>query len=360
MAGHVLFEEINPNGNIQAVVVQDDRVAYFYLEGSDEIEFETRYCWIRNLVEAPDVFDANYLKPGQTPLLPKSACAHVQGAEPLEQEPLEVTWFEEGNGAALFSGGELLAVIPPVADYADFVGYARDCIEQTAICRELGPSESSEMVKRVMAARDFWESWESEGSPWDGLPERCVDAYVSQLGQYSNYFAIDGGYWPPKGMVRIPIQGAGIFLSVGMCLRPQPGVEPGKSNPFRRIELGFCMEAQTENLLPEAPGFVSAQTGVPWEFYQPLRPFQTLPCHAIPGPPGGPAFSHMLLVPRPRNSPHIKLPNFLEDGVAMLWMVPITDREKAFAEKNGGEILAQRLADAGHGWAFQYRAELSF
>lgn len=49
MSDEPLLCEVSPNGNIQAIVEQDDRVAYFYLHGAPDTEFGVRACWIRNL-----------------------------------------------------------------------------------------------------------------------------------------------------------------------------------------------------------------------------------------------------------------------------------------------------------------------
>jgi hypothetical protein len=41
----ILLEEVNPNGNIQAVVESDDDVCYFYLFGAPDTKFEMRAVW---------------------------------------------------------------------------------------------------------------------------------------------------------------------------------------------------------------------------------------------------------------------------------------------------------------------------
>ena len=43
----VLLEEVNPNGNVQALVEQEDRVAYLYLYSAEETGLpRVRSCWV--------------------------------------------------------------------------------------------------------------------------------------------------------------------------------------------------------------------------------------------------------------------------------------------------------------------------
>jgi hypothetical protein len=43
-----LFEVVNPNGNIQAVVESDDDACYFYLFAAPDTQFGMRSVWVRN------------------------------------------------------------------------------------------------------------------------------------------------------------------------------------------------------------------------------------------------------------------------------------------------------------------------
>ena len=52
MAGDVLLEEYNPNGNIQAAVECDSDACYFYLVGDPETELGTRSVWVRGRASA--------------------------------------------------------------------------------------------------------------------------------------------------------------------------------------------------------------------------------------------------------------------------------------------------------------------
>ena len=49
------------------------------------------------------------------------------------------------------------------------------------------------------------------------------------------------------------------------------------------------------------------------------------------------------------------LPDFRGDSVTLLWMMPITEEERAFATTNGSPALLERLARAGRGWMLSRR-----
>jgi hypothetical protein len=60
----LVLSEVSPNGNVQAIVEQDDRVAYFYLHGPRDSNFGMKARWIRNLAAAPAELDVEGLKAG--------------------------------------------------------------------------------------------------------------------------------------------------------------------------------------------------------------------------------------------------------------------------------------------------------
>jgi len=63
---------------------------------------------------------------------------------------------------------------------------------------------------------------------------------------------IDGGVWPPQGMLRCARGDAVVLVTCGMQLRPQPTVElyAEDPRPFRRVELGLGIERRLLWLVP--------------------------------------------------------------------------------------------------------------
>jgi hypothetical protein len=105
----ILFEEVNPNGNIQALVEVEADVCFFYLHGAPETEFGVKTCWVRNLVPAPASLDRDGMCRGEPPLNPAAHCRHPEGLNPPNKDKLRVVWLPEGNGAALIEGDQVLA-----------------------------------------------------------------------------------------------------------------------------------------------------------------------------------------------------------------------------------------------------------
>ena len=354
----VILSAISPNGNAEAVVEQDERVAYFYLWGANE-EIGVRSCWVRNIGEAPSQLDNVAMREGMAPMMPAAFCAHPQGAPPLREEELEVVWLEEGDAAALVGGQDVLAVIPAWSGCKGFHGYAKDCTGESPLAWALGSPENNAIFSRIDRARDFWDSWSGESSPWQGLQSALIDAYTSQLGNYSKYYGIDGGQWPPKAMLRIPVETAEVFVTLGMCIQPQPQIEMYVDEPCdggRRIELGFAVsESVPEELVAGLATYMSGQTDLPWYNFTWLGEGHTIPCDVFRKTVPSSQFVAVLLTKNPTDAPHVSLPPINNDEVSLLWMVPLTQKELNVARKLGSSTLIGRLRSAGHGWIHRDR-----
>ena len=242
----ILFET-SPYGNLDAIVEHDGRVVYFYLNGrsSDDSEdrFGTRACWVRNLVRGPLAMDQSEMQQGIPPMLPRTDCKTDQPGEMPDAATLQIVWFEEGNGAALIEDRDsprTLCVIPPWSGIEGFHGYAADCVHETPLCWPMPDNERLE--RRIARAREFWQSFREKSSPFQKLQPELLDAYSRVFGKVKegNYFAIDGGKFPPRGLVRFDLESETVLLTVGMSMCPQPATELFAENPpeFRRVELG--------------------------------------------------------------------------------------------------------------------------
>ena len=106
-----LLEEVNPNGNIQAVVESDDDVCYFYLFGAADTQFRLKSVWVGNHSPAPVAPEFERLRSGSPSRNPARHCRHTAGRTALAAEDLRVVWMPEGNGAALYERDEILAII---------------------------------------------------------------------------------------------------------------------------------------------------------------------------------------------------------------------------------------------------------
>jgi len=348
----VLLEKVSPNGNVTAVVEQGEGTCYFYLKGQPDDEFGVKSCWVRNLRTAPETLDVAAMRDGTPPLLPRACCRHPKGAASLREEDLELIWSEEGDSAALYEKGDLLAVIPLWSGKSGFAGYARDCVAESTLCWPLGIADTNAQFARFERARRWWKSWDATESPWPRWQSSVCAAIESALGPYSNYYAIDGGGWPPKALVRTPSRNDVYLSTVGIALRPQPGAEfladPG---PQRRIELAVRLPGVLpDKAIKQVATYVSGQSDLPWTQHTWLGSGHTLPADIF-GELSGGKFPFVLLLSEPAGFPQLNLPLIDDDPVAVLWLIPIRDRERSYAKEHGSAKLVARLVhQAGNSW----------
>lgn len=354
MDPEIVTGSVSPNGNLEAFVEQDDRCAVFYLRELDDppagrAGFGVRACWVRNLRAAPESLPVEDMRRGIAPMMPAASCAHPRGAPPLAAGDLRIVWFEEGDAAALLERDSVLAVVPCWSGMNGFEGYARDCTEVSPLAWPLLPGNV--LVERVRAAQASWRAWD-DGDPWGPVGDAGVAAIEAAFGPRTNYYAIDGGAWPPAAMVRCAPGDMVVLATCGVQLRPQPRVELAVEDPapFRRIELGLAMERRLFERAPQdVMGWLSGQAKYPWTRFTWFGHHHTMPCDAVPPGPSGRAFRAMLFLRDPPGAPPVRFPPYRGDPVTLLWMVPISDRERELAEREGSGRLAALLAAAGHG-----------
>jgi hypothetical protein len=351
-----LLEEFSPNGNIYAVVEQDENTCYFYLHGGKSGNFGLKSCWVRNLGPAPRTLDTSAMRKGIPPMLPRAFCKHSRGGARLDPATLSVVWAEEGDAAALFESGQIIAVIPSWSGQNGFHGYARDCIGESPLCWELGTRESNVQFERYDKAAECWKAW-ADKRVWPDFQDRMVNAIEQRFGKHSNYYAIDGGKWPPKALLRIPCQDSVLLITVGMALRPQPQVELHYENPelHRRIELAVSLDNRSfTDAFDRVASYISGQSDYPWSFYTFLGDGHTMPADAFAQISGN-TLPYALLQLHPRGERPVGLPIFREDPINLLWVTPVSDRERTFAQENGSTKLADRLREQGFDWRHSFR-----
>jgi hypothetical protein len=351
-----LIEENSPRCPIVAVVEQDDRVAFIYLFSGQVKSFGTKACWVRNLKKAPPVPDGESMKMGLPPMLSQDYCVQKEAARPLHKEDLRIVWFEEGDGAALLEKGEILAVIPSWSGYKGFRGYARDCTGSNDLCWPLGSEETNALFDRVSRSIVFWNDWE-KGTPWAARQPEYIEVLEKSFGKHDKYYAIDNNKWPPKAMLRFSKNLKTIFSTIGVSLIGQPQVE---DNGPRRIELGIAIsDGMNEDGLMALAGFVSGQSNLPWREITWLGKGHTISCGIMPKSGYGTEFSAMLLVENALGAPAVNFKRSGNDAIHMLWMVPITGKEKEYAISHKSDALISMLESQEVTWIFKDREEAS-
>ncbi|MBN8457924.1 MAG: suppressor of fused domain protein [Verrucomicrobia bacterium] len=336
----VVLEEASPHGNLEAIIEQDDRVAHLYLRSPEYEDFGLKTCWIRNLTKAPDTLDVEGMRRGIPPMLPKEFCMHPQGREKLNPDRLRIVWFPEGDGVALLEDDEMLAAIPSWSGFKGFSGYARDCTGQSSLCWRL--DDLNEFNARISAAERFWRQWDGDASPWPACQDTFMAAYEAVLGPHSRYFAIDGGYWPPKALVRFDLPDCTYLLTMGISLRPQPAVEMYYEDPvdFRRFEFAACLSREVKDgTISSLASYLSGQSTLPWHQFTFFAHGHTIRCEAFAGDDSLRGFTSVLLINCPASAPELNPPRIDGERVSLLWTIPITSEEQKLAERDGSRTI---------------------
>ena len=333
-----LLEAPSPTCPLTAFVEQDGRTAYLYLTGNEGSNFGVRACWVRNLRPAPEGIVKADLDKGFAPLQPAAACHHPRGMEPLTPDNLYFVWLEEGDGVALFARDALLAVIPSWAASDGFPGYAREAIGDGAFAWALLPA--GELIDRVMAAGRFWSSWDDEPTPFQAQQPAIMDAYDELFGTHTQYFAIDGNAFPPRGMYVRNGPTRTMIATVCTSLLPLPQVELYTDHPstVNRVEFGLLLDTPlSEEGLSKVGSSVSGLAGIPWRHVTPMGEGHTVSFTF----PEGSAFTSVVLTNHLDCLPPVDLGTYRGSPINFLWMIPITERERV---ELGGEGAAPLIA----------------
>jgi hypothetical protein len=328
-----LFFEASPYGTIDAIVQHDGHSVYFYLNGP--APFGTRACWVRNLQAGPYVLDDDAMQQGQTPMLPRTHCTDP-AAQPLPQrESLHVIWLEEGNGAALLENSQPIAFIPPWSGIDGFHGYAVECAAESPICWPMPPKE--QMHQRFARAAEFWLSFEDEtDNAFKQLQSRLLTTFDARFGNHrpGSYFSLDGGRFPPRGLSVYNNPDGIVATTIGMSLCPQPNVELHSESPsdFRRVELGIQLETnQDASEFQAVWQALSGLVAYPWQRLTWLGAGHTIPLEAFAALLGDP-YRYALLLSDQSQSEPVDLPPFRGDPTNLLWLVPLTEKERSSLE----------------------------
>lgn len=336
----VLLESQSPVCDIQAFAEDNGSSVYFYLwwnPGTDQAQMKS--CWVCNRVPAPEGMDKAAMDRGEAPRMPRSGCGHDPAGMELDRERLSILWLEEGDAAALLEGDEILALIPGWAwREENFSGYARYAVGRTSLAWALSDAEAA-LAPRVERSKAYWT--EMEGNYWPGLQERRLSAMEGFFGEHEQYYAIDGGNFPPRALVTGRRDGVRYAFTLGVSILCQPVVEQYWPNDDpasrRRIELAFAASEDIPDdrwmaILNQLAGAVN----IPWRGITCLGHGHTLACgDAIPG---FPAF----FLADSRRLPEAPAPDFgtfMGDPVTLLWAVPITQKEYDVALESQEAVL---------------------
>ena len=335
----VLAESFSPLCNVRAFAEESESCVYFYLQwrsGSGQSRIKS--CWVCNTRPAPDEVDKAAMDRGEAPRMPRSGCGHNPEGIHLDKKALSILWLEEGDAAALLEDGKILALIPGWAWREEgFPGYARYAVGTTPFAWALREAEAA-LAPRVERSRAYWNTM--EGDYWPALQQQGLEAMEAFFGPHEQYYAIDGGKFPPKALVTGRREGVRYGFTLGVSALCQPVVEQYWSQEpekHRRMELAFAArEGIPEDRWMAALGRVSGMTTLPWGEITCLGQGHTVACgESIPG------FPALLLLDQRRleGTAAPDFPPVMGEPVSLLWAIPITQEEYDLAMESQEAIL---------------------
>ena len=334
-----------PKTDTHALVQEENDCVYLYLYiRPDTKDTEIRASWVRNYGPAIDAVDQKAMESGMQPRMPLKACRHPKGAPRLDPADLRIVFLEDGDGAALYQKDDLLAVIPGWASSGEFTGYARDAVGTSPFAWELGTREQNDIYARVEAAQDYWNQMQGN-AVWEAFRDSHMEAIEKAYGKHTDYLVVDNGYFPPKSLVRVD-KGDDVYLfTLGMSLMQQPSVEMYTQHPqgLRRAELAFCLRKDLFEAKKDSfTAYLIGLSDIPWNYTTFLGDGHTV---LFDIEPYDKTFTNALLLGGERNFRQRLYAPFRGDDVNTLWVVPVTEKEQAYAEQMGNDALMKCAVD---------------
>lgn len=331
MKSEIIFEDWSPVCNIQAFVEKTERAYYFYLwinPGSEEADIKA--CWICNRIKAPEKVEASELEMGLAPRMPAEFVGHDIPGIDLDEETLEIVWFEEGDSAALLSGNKIISVIPSFSGYNDFHGYSAYANGTGPFAWELKQAYEH-FLEKTSESREMWKYFET-----DYWPE-VQDSLLHSLDEFWNkqlkYYAIDGGEFPAKALITGQKNDILYAITAGVSIIPMPKVEMTYQDEYadyRRIELGFACIKSKVDIMQKMLSPISGLSRLPWEEITFLGHGHTIPIEPIDD------YKYILFLNS--NELDIETPQYEKyrgDRVNLLWIKLINEDDYNYVYKNG-------------------------
>jgi hypothetical protein len=329
----VVLTDTSPYGS-RAVTVECDGVSSVaYLRDAEGGIHGA--VWLANHGQAPSSVDQNRI---QAPVMPVANTRVPEGSPPFTAGELDVLWFEEGDGAALYRNGELLAVIPGWSDLErGMPGYARDAVGESPFAWSLEEALEG-LAPRIAKARSYWEWRDGDGS-WPSFQQFVMSHLDARVGPAARYWDIGGDLLPTVGITERPRDGYTVLSTVGMSCQRMPTVEQYIERPdtYARIELAIATRGEATDT---AQLFLWLAR-YPWHSITWLGHGHTARWYREAASfPFGAAYQGVLMLDTVPGLPDLSGFSFGGDEIRWLWLVPVTEQELQVVAQQGHQALS--------------------
>ena len=334
----VLISTHSPICDIEALVEQDDQTCYFYLWRHPNTDHSSMVsCFVSNVASKAKAISLEEWRNSNIegpPTIPYEYVTHSTDGLAFTPDQLEIVWTTEGSGAGLLCEGELIAFIPEWSN-EECPGYSNYISGTTPYGWEMTQAKDN-LQKQLNDGKRFWQAVSEDY--WREFQQSHLTKIEEFVGATNQYYAIDGGHFPPKALVTAE-QGNVLYgITLGVSALRQPMVEgfyQEKTPDFSRIELGFaCNKDKEQNFMPMLER-MSGWAQMPWGNITSLGHGHTISCNAIEG------FAAVWLLNANLLSPGASpayAPAFGE-RINLLWAVPITQEEYDFLKSYNMEKI---------------------
>lgn len=315
----LLFSQ-SPLCPIAADVISDGESIYLYLY---DLDFDSERliahcaCWVKNLVEAPLVFDTKKIEGNGQPALPVAYCGEMDLKE-WKEEDLEIVWNPSGDMAGLYHQ-DMLVCILPYSKKENGCGFAHYAKENSVVAWKM--EEGSLFLSQIEAGRSFWK--QEFNLTWRDYNTSYFEDLCKRFGKAKQCFDLHKDEFPTRLLVTFEQDTLcyGATIGCGMFYMPQAHECYEDWQKEGKSEFVFChhQDSFTEEELMDVYAQMAGLCEVPWHTIRCIAHGHTLDmklkdCH------------YAIII----DDDHMEQPfdfRIKKEGVHMLWIVSISDQE---------------------------------
>lgn len=332
----LLFSQ-SPLCPVAADVISDGESIYMYLY---DLDFESERliahsaCWVKNLVEAPLVFDQEAIENNGQPVLPIAYCEEMDFNEWKEEE-LEIVWNPSGDIAGLYYQNDLVCILP-YSKKENGCGFAKYAKENSVVAWKL--SQGHLFIPQIEEGRDFWK--QEFNLTWKEYNTSYFHDLNEVFGKADQCFDLHKDEFPTRLLVTFQKQSIQFAATIGCGMFAMPQAHVCYEN-WRKEGKGEFIIAFHEDTLSQGEQMdvyaqIAGLCNVPWHTLSCIAHGHTLDMKIKD-------YQYAIIV----DDIYMEEPmpfSIKNDGVHMLWVVPISNQEFEDAhDKKKREVLIQQI-----------------